>query len=173
MLLQTMTPGTPYEAARVDALLSQKGATARPDGVRRWSFKHGDVEIGELREGGQVVATELRVPLSDRTDLVREVLAEAVKLATEAGARLVDPQLGRPLTTQDDSSVLEQYVRTARYAGEVAGMPDALGAGSYAMESSTTSTGFQLSGRFLLIAIGILVALYLVVDSMVGQLGGR
>ncbi len=168
-----MTPGTPYEAARVDALLTQKGATARPDGVRRWSFKHGDVEIGELREGGQVVATELRIALSDRTDLVKEVLAEAVGLASEAGVRLMDPQLGRPLTSQDDAGVVEQYVRTARYAGEVAGFPDALGAGSSAMESSTTAKGFQLSGRFLLIAMGILLALYLVVDSLVGQLGGR
>ncbi|GHG63297.1 hypothetical protein GCM10012319_02760 [Comamonas sp. KCTC 72670] len=168
-----MTPGTPYEAARVDALLTQKGATARPDGARRWSFKHGDVDIGELREGGQVVATELRIALSDRTDLVKEVLAEAVGLASQAGVRLMDPQLSRPLTSQDDAGVVEQYVRTARYAGEVAGLPDALGAGSYAMESSSTAKGFQLSGRFLLIAMGILLALYLVVDSLVGQLGGR
>jgi len=167
-----MTPGTPYEAARVDALLSQRGVAVRPDGVRRWPFKHGDVEIGELREGGQVVATELRVPLSDRTDLVREVLAEAASLAAEADVRLMDPQLGRPLTTKDDAGVVEQYVRTARYAGEVAGMPEALGAGSYGMETQT-QRGFQLSGRFLLIAIGILVALYLVVDSLVAQLGGR
>ncbi len=167
-----MTPGTPYEAARVDALLSQRGVAVRPDGVRRWSFKHGDVEVGELREGGQVVATELRVPLSDRTDLVREVLAEAAALASEAEVRLVDPQLSRQLTTQEDSGVVEQYVRTARYAGEVAGMPEALGAGSSSLEPQGPR-GLQLSGRVLLIAIGVLVVLYLLVDSLVSQLGGR
>ncbi|QDE85138.1 MULTISPECIES: hypothetical protein [Myxococcus] len=172
LLLQTMTPGSPYEAARVDALLSERGVVARPDGVRRWSFKNGDVDIGELREGGQVVATELRVPLSDRPDLMREAVEAAAALASEAGVRLVDPQLGRSLTGNDDAGVMEQYVRTARYAGEVAGVPEAMGAGSYALETEG-SRGFQLSTRMVLIAIGIFVALYLVVDSLVGQLGGR
>ncbi|MFP2962075.1 hypothetical protein ACLEPN_30915 [Myxococcus sp. 1LA] len=171
LLLQTMTPGTPYEAARVDALLSERGVVVRPDGVRRWSFKYGDVDIGELREGGQVVATELRVPLSDRPDLMREVTEAAAALANEAGARLVDPQLGRALTGKDDAGVMEQYARTARYAGEVAGVPEALGASGYSMETQG-SRGFQPSTRMVLIAIGIFVALYLVVDSLVSQLGG-
>ncbi len=76
-----MVPGTPYDSARVDALLTERGAAARPDGVRVWRLKHGDVEVGELREGGQLVATELRVPLSDKMDLVREVVEEGATLA--------------------------------------------------------------------------------------------
>ncbi|MCP3140149.1 hypothetical protein [Pyxidicoccus xibeiensis] len=171
LLLQTMTPGTPYEAARVDALLSERQVSARPDGVRVWRLRSGEVEVGELREGGQVVATELRVPLSDRPDLMRELLGEAAALATAAGARLVDPQLGRSLAATDDGVVVEQYGRTARYAAEVAGLPEAMGTGSYAA-TSQESRGFQPSGRFFLIAIGVFFALYLVVDSLLSKLNG-
>lgn len=167
-----MTPGTPYEAARVDALLSERRVSARPDGVRVWHLRHGDVEVGELREGGQVVATELRVPLADRPDLVREVLGEAAALATAAGARLVDPQLGRALAATDDTVLVDQYMRTARYAGEVTGLAEALGAGSYTAESKEVR-GFQPSARFFLIAIGVFFVLYLVVDSLLARLNGN
>ncbi len=171
LLLQTMTPGTPYEAARVDALLTERRVSARPDGVRVWHLRHGDVEVGELREGGQVVATELRVPLVDRPDLVREVLGEAVALATAAGARLVDPQLGRSLSATDDGVVMDQYVRTARYAGEVTGLAGALGAGSSSADTGE-SKGFQPTARFFLIAVAVFFVLYLVVDSMLARLNG-
>ncbi|MBZ4416944.1 hypothetical protein K8638_10655 [Myxococcus sp. RHST-1-4] len=167
-----MTPGTPYEVARVDALLAERRVSARPDGVRVWHLRGGDVEVGVLREGGNVVATELRVPLSDRPDLMREVVGEAAALATAAGARLVDPQLGQALSANDDGVVVEQYMRTARYAGEVTGLAEALGASSYST-MDTGSRGFQPSGRFFLIAIGVFIVLYLVVDSLLARLNGE
>ncbi|MCY1020949.1 hypothetical protein [Pyxidicoccus sp. MSG2] len=172
LLLQTMTPGVPYEPARVDALLAERRVAARPDGLRVWHLRGGDVEVGELREGGQVVATELRVPLSDRPDLVREVVTEAATLAAAAGARLVDPQLGRSLSANDDGVVVEQYMRTAWYAGHMAGVSGAMSVGSPS-EAARESRSFMPSGRFFLIAIGVLFALYLVVDSLLSNLGGR
>ncbi|WP_240359924.1 hypothetical protein [Pyxidicoccus trucidator] len=172
MLLQTMTPGTPYEAARVDALLAERRVAARPDGVRVWHLLNGDVEVGDLREGGKVVATELRVPLSDRPDLMREVVEAAATLAEAAGARLVDPQLGRSLSARDDGVVVEQYLRTVRYAADVAGMPEAMSAGSYGALSQEPKA-FQPSGRFVLIAIAAFFFLYLLVDSLMGQLNGE
>ncbi|MFP2931053.1 hypothetical protein ACLESO_38850, partial [Pyxidicoccus sp. 3LG] len=125
-----------------------------------------------LREGGRVVATELRVPLSDRPDLMREVVGEAATLATAAGARLVDPQLGRSLSANDDVVVVDQYVRTARYAAEVAGLPEAMGTGSYA-SMTQESRGFQPSGKFFLVALGAFFVLYLVVSSLMSKLNGE
>lgn len=167
-----MTPGTPYEAARVDGHLSEKRVTVRADGHRLWHLQHGDVEVGELREAGQVVATELRIPLSERTDLVREVVSEAALLATQAGARLVDPQLGRSLSANDDGVVVDQYLRTVRYAGEVAGVSEAMGS-SYGQDPAGGARGFQPGTKFLFIALGVFVFLYLLVDSMTTSLGGR
>lgn len=166
-----MTPGTPYEVARVDALLAERRVAARPDGVRVWSLLNGDVEVGELREAGRVVATELRVPLSARPDLMREVVVEAAALGTAAGARLVDPQLGRSLSVNDDGPVVEQYLRTVRYAADVGGVAEAMSAGPYAALSQEPK-GFQLSGRFVLMAAAFFFVLYLVVDSLVGALSG-
>jgi hypothetical protein len=167
-----MTPGEPYEAARVDALLAERRVTARPDGVRVWHLRNGDVEVGVLREGGQVVATELRVPLSERPDLMREVVGEAAALGTQAGARLVDPQLGRSLSANDDGPVVEQYLRTVRYAAGVGGVPEAMSAGSYSGLAQERK-GFQPSGRFFLIALAVFFVLYLVVDSLMGKLNGE
>jgi hypothetical protein len=167
LLLQTMVPGTPYDSARVDVLLSERGAAARPDGVRIWRLKAGEVEVGTLREGGQIVATELRVPLSDRTELVRELVEEAAALAAAAELRLVDPQLGRTLSANDGGAVADQFLRTARYAGEMLGVPEAVAA-SYAPPpegmSSTTKA-------FLGLGI-LLLFLYLLVDALLSRLGG-
>jgi hypothetical protein len=168
LLLQTKTPGTPYEAARVDGLLSERRVSARPDGNRLWHLEHGDVEVGELREGGRVVATELHIPLSERTELVREVVAEAAGIASAAGARLVDPQLGRSLAATDDHVVVDQYLRTVRYEGSMS-----VGSMSFTPATSESSRGFQPGARFFLIAIGAFFFLYLLVDSMIGSLGGR
>jgi hypothetical protein len=161
-----MVPGTPYDSARVDALLAERGAAARPDGVRIWRLKHGDVQVGELREAGVVVATELRVPLSDKMDLVREVVEEGATLAQAAEVRLVDPQLGRQLSANDSGAVADQFLRTARFAGEMMGVSEAVAA-SYAPPPEGLPAGAKV-----LMGIGaFLVGLYLLVDLLLGRLG--
>jgi hypothetical protein len=161
-----MVPGTPYDSARVDTLLTERGVAARPDGVRLWRLKHGEVEVGELREAGQIVATELRVPLSDKLDLVRELVEEGAMLAQAAEVRLVDPQLGRPLTANDSGAVADQFLRTARYAGEMMGLSEAVAA-SYAPPPEGMSPGLKV----LLGIGGLLLGLYLLMDFVLGKLG--
>lgn len=162
-----MVPGTPYDSARVNALLAERGVSARPDGMRVWRLKNGDVEVGELKENGQVVATEVRVPLSDKAELVREVVEEAATLAQAAEARLIDPQLGRQLTANDSGAVADQFLRTARYAGEMMGLSEAVAA-SYAPPPD----GFPVGGKVVLGIIGGLIVLYLLVDGLLSRLGG-
>ncbi|HEX8825289.1 MAG TPA: hypothetical protein VF794_35575 [Archangium sp.] len=113
------------------------------------------------------MATEVRVPLSDRTDLVREVVVQVGELAKEAEVRLFDPQLGRALSALDGSAVAEQYERTARYAGEMLGL-----AGAMPISTATESQGFQPTSKFFFGVIGVFVLLYLLVNWMGSQLGG-
>ncbi|WP_224245373.1 hypothetical protein [Hyalangium gracile] len=162
-----MVPGTPYDSARVDALLTEKGVFARPDGQRIWRLKNGDVEVGLVRENGQVIATELRVPLSDKTELVREVVEEGAALATAAEARLIDPQLGRTLTANDSGSVADQFLRTARYAGEMMGVSEAVAA-SYAPPPEVLPS----SVKYFVAIVGGLIFLYVLVTSLMEKLGG-
>ncbi len=120
-----------------------------------------------VREAGQVVATEIRVPLSDREDLIREVVTESAELAAAAGVRLMDPQLGRQLTGGEGSSVAEQYMRTVRYAGQMVGLPEVAGAGI-----SQEPQGFQPTTKFV---VGVLIAfalLYFLMNAFTGALTG-
>ncbi|MDC0709552.1 hypothetical protein POL68_13865 [Stigmatella sp. ncwal1] len=167
MLLQTMVPGTPYDGSRVDALLVERGVTARPDGTRVWRLKAGDVELGELRENGLRVATELRVPLSEKTELIREAMGEALMLAALAEVRLVDPQLGRSVTIQEDGAVADQFLRTARYAGEMLGLPEAVAA-----RYEAPPEGMQAGTKVLLVLIAALFLLYFLVSFLLDGLRG-
>jgi hypothetical protein len=161
-----MVPGTPYDSARVEALLAEKGTVVRSDGQRVWRLKNGDVELGELREGGQLIATELRIHLSDRTELVREAVEEGAALAAAAEVRLIDPQLGRQLSANDSGAVADQYLRTARYAGEMMGVSEAVAA-SYAPPPEGIPAGLKV----LAVLGGGLILLYLLADSLLGKLG--
>jgi hypothetical protein len=154
----------------VDALLVEKGVTVRPDGGRTWRLKNGEIDVGVLREAGQVVATELRVPLSDRRELINELVAEASSLATAAEARLVDPQLGRAVGFGDSESIAEQYVRTARYAGEMSGVSEAVAA-SFPNPAETPT--FRPGTKILLVIGAVIFLLYFLMDALNGQLAGE
>jgi hypothetical protein len=162
-----MVPGTPFDSARVEALLEARGAKTLPSGGRAWQLQHGAVELHPLREGGQWVATEVRIPLSDRTELIREAVIQVGEVAKEAEVRFFDPQLGRALSGRDEGVVAEQYERTARYAGETLGMVDAMPS-----STGTENQGFQPTSKFFFGVIGFFVLLYLIMDWIGGQLAG-
>lgn len=162
-----MVPGTPYDAERVDALLAERGVVTGPDGGRTWRLKNGEIDVGTLREGGQVVATELRVVLSDRDELMREVVVEGAELAAQAEVRLVDPQLGRALSARDVEAVAEQYLRTARYAGEMMGLTEAVAA---SFPDPSSSIGMKLSTKVILGVLGFFFLLYQLSNWLVSQL---
>lgn len=161
-----MVPGTPFDSARVEALLDARGAKAQPGGGRTWLLENGAVEVHPLHEGGQWVATEVRVPLADQTELIREVVSKGAELAREAEVRFFDPQLGRELSSHDEGAVVDQYARTARYAGEIAGLASAMPI------DTTADEGFQPTSKFVFGAIAFFTLLYLLVNWMNGQLGG-
>ncbi len=161
LLLQAAEPGSPYDVAKVDAALLARGVAGAPS-ARRWALKHGEVEVGQVVEGGRTVATELKVPLSDRLDLVRELVVAASALAGEVGVMLCDPQLARAVAARDEGLVADQFLRTAKYAGEMMGVSEAVAA-SY----STEDVGALKPGtKVLLGLIAVLVVMYLVVDRL-------
>ena len=149
LLLQPAYPGAPFPAEQVDAKLAEAGVTAGPEGLRRWPFKHGQVEVRPLLEGGQQIATELLVPLSDRTDLVRELVVAASALAKDSDVVLLDLQLNRAVTEKDAETVGSRYLEAARYAGEMLGVAEAIPA-SFA---APTEQGMK-AGTKVLLALG-------------------
>lgn len=162
-----MVPGMPFDCDRVDALLDARGAKALPGGGRSWLLEHGSVELHPLREGGQWIATEVRVPLLDHTELMRDVVAQVLDLAKQAEVRLFDPQLGREVTSPHDSSLMEQYQRTAHYASEMTGLASAMPI------SSGEDAGFQPTTKMALGILGFFTLLYFVMRFIDGRLHGN
>lgn len=129
LLWQSGERDTPYPLEAVEAALASRGLIVRPDGGRTWVLKSSPVELGAVKEAGVQVATELRLSLSDRDVSIRELVVEASAFAAAVeGIVLFDPQLMRHVTERDADAVAEQYLRTARYAGEMLGVPEAVAA---------------------------------------------
>lgn len=162
LLLQSKEPGAPWDPAAVEKLFAERTTLTNSMGERLWRLKHGDVEIRPLVEGGKPIATELRAPLSDRLDLIRELVLEGVALADAAGARLVDPQLGKSLTTNDEGLVADSYLRTAQYAGQYAGVSEAVVA-SY---GQAEPVGLKPGTKVALVVIGVVIAVFLLLDAL-------
>src|SRR5512140_3707 len=153
LLIQASEAGQQFDAERADAAFAKRPFRERPDGTRLWCLKHGEVEVRPLVEGGRRLGTELRAPLQNGLDLIRELVVEGAAVAQEAGARLVDPQLGRGISAVDEGAVADQYFQTARYAGEMAGVSEAVGVGMVGVEP-----GFK-PGTKVLLGLAALVAL--------------
>ncbi len=125
-LVLQAAPGTPLEVAPVEAAIRERGGVTRGDGALVWRFPAGDVVALPLKEAGVVTGLELKVPFSDRTDLLATVLTSGVELARTLSLRLVDPQLARTVLEADAGSVIDEFLRIARYAGQYYGIGDAL-----------------------------------------------
>jgi hypothetical protein len=168
LLLQSSVPGGPYDPEATRAVLIARGAAEEGGGLSL-RVQGERVDIRPLTEGGVVIATELRLPLGGGEPFIREMVSVGVSVAQEAGCRLFDPQIMRPLTAPDAGAVAEQYARTARYAGEMAGASDVLGSAGYAGSGypSTSSPGGGMGGQAkVFLALAFLVALYLVVSGL-------
>jgi hypothetical protein len=163
LLLQPKEVGAVYDPAVTDKALHEKGATALPDGSRNWRLKSGDVEVRTLIEGGKPIATELRVHLSDRLDLIRELVVEGVALAEAQSLRVVDPQLAKTLTLNDEGLVADQYLRTAQYAGQYAGVSEAIIASYGAAEPE----GLKPGTKVMLAIIAFLAGLYFLAEKLI------
>jgi len=176
-LFQSAEPGAPYAPEPVAAALEARGASADSDGMLRWKLGGDAVEAKPLKEGGQVVATELRLPLSGDPGYVKAVLEQALAVAAEARCRLFDPQLLRLLTPADAEAVAAQYARMARYAAEMGGAPEVLGSAGYAAEGYPSyrvdGTGGMSGQAKLFLALAGLLALYLVVSGLSSALTGE
>ncbi|NNC19405.1 hypothetical protein HRD49_44110 [Corallococcus exiguus] len=179
LVLQARTQGAPFDMARVDALLAARPGTDRSDGVREWDLGVGTVEVLPLRDGKRVVGAELRVPLVDGEELIREVLTEAAGLAHQAQLRLFDPQLGEVLTGSATERVVEQYLRTEHYRRTAKpmeitpGLAEAMDRAERVQSLGLPSERMSLSSRLVLFAVGGFALLFFVMRFLMEKLNGE
>lgn len=145
----------------MEQAIDAKGAVDIGGGTRRWRLASGEIEVSRLEEGGKTVGLELKVPLSERTELVSQTLRAGMEVATQCAVRLVDPQLGRSVSEKDDGIVSEQFLRTATYAGEMMGLPEAVGA-----SFTEPAPGLKPGTKVALGLVVLVIVLYFVVDAL-------
>jgi hypothetical protein len=164
-LIQPQAPGAALGLDALEAVLVEQGATRRPDGAWVWPFARAEVVGLPVREAGQVVAFELKVPLQDTTELIAAVLRAASGVADGQGLRLLDPQLNRAVKFDEEGAVGDSYLRSARYAGEYLGVSAALGATTLA---ATSGEGTNVAARVLLALVVFGVVLFLTFRALSG-----
>jgi hypothetical protein len=151
LLLQPRIAGTRLDLDAVERAFV--GLAMKPVGANRvWSLPEGDVDVSLVREGASTVAVALAVPLSDRSALVLACLREALKVTAVADVSVVDPQVGSTVNAASEGSVEAEFLRAARYAGEFAGVSDALGA-----SFRPNDDGMPFSTRLLIAFVVFLV----------------
>jgi hypothetical protein len=163
LLVQSMTPGVAYDPAPAEAAFDAKGALLLPDGSRRLRLKHGDIELRRLVEAGAVMATEVKVPISDKPDLVRETLVETVGVAQALGLKVVDPQLARSVVLNDEAAVADTFLRTADFAGRYSGVSAAV-SDNFGQLDPALKPGTKAA--IVIVCLGI--ALYLFLERLTG-----
>lgn len=153
LLLQARNPGEAAPVTTLVTALAGRGAVLSPEGRGSWKLSDGEVTIEPLVEEGSVKGLDVRVPLLDRTALVEDVVKQLVEVAQAAEGRLTDPQRGEAATLTSLSSVVDEYLRMARYAGEYGAVSGALGLSSWAAPPEEDSTALRwvlIVGVFLL-----------------------
>ena len=101
---------------------------------------------------------DVRVPFREKTELLEQVLQAMVDVAEATGLRVMDPQRGEEATLTTASSVSDEYLRMARYAGEYGAVSEALGLSSYVRPTTEPdSSPFRWIMIFAVFAVAIYV----------------
>lgn len=133
LLLQPLeVSASPAVWAALEADFAERGLARRGDG---WvvELAQTSVEVSWVAENGRRVAGQVRVPVSERTDVLEAAIDWAVAVASRTGARVLDPQVNAVLQGRALSTV-DEFLKLARYAGEYLGVSAALGASTLAAE---------------------------------------
>lgn len=162
LLLQPAPPNV-LDAGALEAVLMAGGAKKQPEGFT-CSLTRGEAEIVPVREGGAVVAFAVRVPLTELDEPLIEAARLALELAAATTLTLFDPQRVAAVSKPDDAAMLAEYRRMARYAGEMAGVSEAIGA-----SFSVPGEGGLSASAKVFIGLGVLIALGLFLLDRIGR----
>jgi len=163
---QPILGGLAFDRGQFETALRSLGATQRDHRTWDWKLSKGETVITALNDAGAVVGFDVRVPLSDRPDLLLEVLEKASAFAAISTLQFVDPQLGRSVTERDGAAVEESYERVARYAGAYVGVP----AATTAAWANAEQTGLTTPTKVALAVLVFLAAMYFAYQMVTPEL---
>lgn len=125
--------------------LTARGGTFDADGRGTWKLDKGEVSVSPMIEVKQeegkepekkLLGLDVRVPFRDKTELLEQVVGAMAEIAEASGVRVMDPQRGEAASVTVLSSISDEYLRMARYAGEYGAVSEALGLSTYVAPST-------------------------------------
>lgn len=156
-VLQAATQGDPAPLDGLVVALSGRGAELTAQGQGVLKVAGGEATVQPVLENGVTLGLDVRVPFHEKTELLESVLKVLVDVAEVSQARLLDPQRGETASLGNFSSITDEYLRMARYAGEYGGVSEAIGLSTMAT-APDEDTGASV--KWLLLLAAFLVALY-------------
>lgn len=156
-VLQAATHGDPAPLDGLVVALSGRGAELTAQGQGVLKVAGGEATVQPVLENGVTLGLDVRVPFHEKTELLEAVLKVLVDVAEVSQARLLDPQRGETASLGNFSSITDEYLRMARYAGEYGGVSEAIGLSTMAT-APDEDTGASV--KWLLLLAAFLVALY-------------
>lgn len=156
-VLQAATQGDPAPLDGLVVALSGRGAELTAQGQGVLKVAGGEATVQPVLENGVTLGLDVRVPFHEKTELLEAVLKVLVDVAEVSQARLLDPQRGETASLGNFSSITDEYLRMARYAGEYGGVSEAIGLSTMAT-APDEDTGASV--KWLLLLAAFLVALY-------------
>ena len=162
-VLQPAATGQPLDVASIAAALVALGARLDEAGNGAWKVDRAEVTISLLKENGQPHGFDVRVPFVDDTRALEQVLKHLVDVAEALQLRIGDPQRGEFATLPALSSIIDEYLRMAKYAGEYGGVSEALGLSSYSSMPEDEGSSFRWLAILAVLAIAAYVGFRLVV----------
>lgn len=158
LVFQSMTAGQAISLEPLVQALNGRGATIAQDGRGTWKVDGGEIAIAPVMENGAVLGLDLRSPFTEKTKLIEDLVKTVCDVAEPLQLRVLDPQRGDVVSITSLGSVLDEYLKMARYAGEYGGVSEAVGLTSYAAPRPEEDSG---SLRWVAVVAVFAVALYL------------
>lgn len=157
LVFQSKTVGEAIALPPLLEAFTQKGATLSAEGQGTWKPSQGEVTFGLVKENGQLVGFDVRIPFRDSSALLEAVAKTMIEIAEAQNLRVMDPQRSDTVSLAGLGGLIDEYLRVARYAGEYGGVSEALGLSTYSRPPSEDSSSFRYLAAFAVFVLTLYI----------------
>jgi hypothetical protein len=155
LVFQSKTVGEAIALPPLVEALTSRGATLSAEGQGVWKPMRGEITFSLVKENGQLIGLDVRVPFHDSSELIELVAKAMLEISEAQNLRVMDPQRTDTVSLAGLGGLVDEYLRLARYAGEYGGVSEALGLSTYARPVDEESSSFKYLAALAVFVIAL------------------
>jgi hypothetical protein len=155
LVFQSKTVGEAIALPPLVEALTSRGATLSAEGQGVWKPMRGEITFSLVKENGQLIGFDVRVPFHDSSELIELVAKAMLEISEAQNLRVMDPQRTDTVSLAGLGGLVDEYLRLARYAGEYGGVSEALGLSTYARPVDEESSSFKYLAALAVFVIAL------------------